>query len=177
MLSTGCWRGYRCEYTVDDDQLFLTALEVSAADPPGELFGARVRLDGDAPAYSPIRVRQEFTGGLLLGTGFIEDLYVNMGHHPAWKYITVLEFTFDDGQLAAVHDRSELMAQRRAKGTHAATDPPHQTDPLASDPWTDDTAPRPQLPANAVTASGPAMLLIELRHRLFGCCSNTYAHF
>jgi hypothetical protein len=146
MISTACWRGYLCEYTVEDDELFLTALELSAADPPEELFGAEVRL-GETAAYWPIRVRQPFTGGLLLGAGFIDALYVHMGHQPAWKYTTVLELTFDDGRLVVVHDRSELMAQRRAEyATRTTTNrlqaiPPfHPTDPLASDQWTDDTA-------------------------------------
>ena len=146
MISTACWRGYVCEYTVEDDQLFLTALELSAAEPPDEIFGAEVRL-GETAEYWPIRVRQPFTGGLLLGAGFIEELYVHMGHQPAWKYTTVLELTFDGGRLTVVHDRSELMAQRRAEyATRTTTDPLpwaaplHQTDPLAPDAWVDDTA-------------------------------------
>jgi hypothetical protein len=62
-------------------------------------------------------------GGLLLGAGFIEELYVHMGYHPAWKSKTVLELTFDDGRLDAVHDRSEPMAQRRAaQGSLTPTD-------------------------------------------------------
>jgi hypothetical protein len=102
---------------------------------------------GQTAAYRPIRVRQPFTGGLLLGAGFIDALYVHMGHHPAWKYTTVLELTFDDGRLTVVHDRSHLMAQRRAAyTTHTPMDslreanPLHPTDPLAPDPWIDDTA-------------------------------------
>jgi len=146
MISTACWRGYLCEYTVEDDQLFLTALELSATEPPDELFGAHVRL-GETAEYWPIRVRQPFTGGLLLGAGFIEALYVHMGHQPAWKYETVLELTFDGGRLVVVRDRSELMAQRRAAyvtrtttDPHQSTVPLHPTDPLAPDQWIDDTA-------------------------------------
>jgi hypothetical protein len=146
MISTACWRGFLCEYTVEDGQLFLTVLELGMAEPPTELFGAHVRR-GRAAVYRPIRVRQPFTGGLLLGDGFIHELYVHMGHQPAWKYTTVLELTFDDGQLTAVHDRSELMARRRATyATRASIDPLqganplHPTDPLAPDAWTDDIA-------------------------------------
>jgi hypothetical protein len=146
MISTACRRGCLCEYTIEDDQLFLTALELGVAEPPAELFGAQVRR-GQTAAYSPLRVRQPFTGGLLLGAGFLEELYVHMGHQPAWKYTTVLELTFDDGRLAVVQDRSDLMAQRRAAyATHTPMDPLrganplHPTDPLAPDPWIDDTA-------------------------------------
>ncbi len=146
MISTACWRGFLCEYTVEDGQLLLTAVELGVAEPPAELFGAHV-YRGRAAAYRPIRVRQPFTGGLLLGARLIDELYVHMGHQPAWKYTTVLELTFDGGRLAGVHDRSELMAQRRA--TYATrtpidplqgTNPPHPTDPLAPDPWVDDPA-------------------------------------
>jgi hypothetical protein len=122
MISTACWRGYLCEYTVEDNQLFLTALQLGAAQPPEEVFGAHVQ-PGATAVYRPIRVRQPFTGGLLLGAGFIEELYVHMGFHPAWKYKTVLELTFDDGRLDAAHDRSEPMAQRRAaQGSLKPTD-------------------------------------------------------
>jgi hypothetical protein len=86
-MSTGCWRGYICEFTVEDACLFLSGLELGLTEPPGELFGA------------------------------------HMGHHPAWKYANVLELIFDDGSLTAVHDRSELMAQRRAaQGTLSPKD-------------------------------------------------------
>jgi hypothetical protein len=146
MIGTACWRGLLREYTVEDGQLFLTALELGVTEPPAELFGAHVRR-GRAAVYRPIQVRQPFTGGLLLGARFIHDLYVHMGHQPAWKYATVLELSFDDGQLASEHDRSELMARRRATyATRTSIDPLqgsnplHPTDPLAPDAWTDDIA-------------------------------------
>jgi hypothetical protein len=47
--------------------------------------------------------------------GFIAELYVHMGHHPAWKYTQVLELIFDDGCVAALNDRSELMAQQQRR--------------------------------------------------------------
>jgi hypothetical protein len=122
-MSTGCWRGYICEFTVEDAGLFLTGLELGLTEPPGELFGARLRRGNWGAEYSPIRVRQPYDGGLLLAAGFVESLYVHMGHHPAWKYANVLELIFDDGSLTAVHDRSELMAQRRAaQGTLSPKD-------------------------------------------------------
>ena len=107
-----------------NDQLFLTALQLGMAEPPSQVFGADLRLDDGAAVYSPLRVTQPFTGGVLLGAGFIPELYVHMGHHPAWKFTEVLELLFEDGRLSAVADRSELMAQRRAaQGTLSPTDP------------------------------------------------------
>jgi hypothetical protein len=146
MINTACWRGFLCEYTIEDDELFLTAVELGIAEPPAELFGAHLR-QGPAAVYRPIGVRQPFTGGVLLGAGFIQELYVHMGHQPAWKYTTLLELSFDDGRLTDVHDRSELMARRRAAyATRTSIEPPpeptplHPTDPLAPDAWVDDEA-------------------------------------
>jgi hypothetical protein len=114
MITTACRRGYVCEYAVEIDQLFLTAVRLGMAEPPTQLFGADVCFIGNAATYSPIRVPLPFAGGLLLGACFIHDLYVHMGHHPVWKYTEVLELLFDEGRLGEVCDRSELMAQRRA---------------------------------------------------------------
>lgn len=54
-----------------------------------------------------------YTGGLLLATGFIKDLYVHMGFHPAWKYEKVVELVFEGGVLQKACDRSAEMAELR----------------------------------------------------------------
>lgn len=54
-----------------------------------------------------------YTGGLLLASGFIRDLYVNMGFHPAWKYEKVVELVFGGGVLQKESDRSAEMAELR----------------------------------------------------------------
>ena len=123
MIHTACWRGYICGYTVDEEELFLTSLQVGMDDPPAKLFGARVQT-GSGTVYAPIREPVQFTGGLLLGAGFLRELYVHMGFHPAWKYERVVELLFDNGELTAAHDRSAAMAQRRsAQGSLQPTDP------------------------------------------------------
>ena len=114
MVTRACRRGYVCEYAVEENQLFLTALRLGMAEPPTQLFGTDLRFTGGAATYSPIRVPLAFSGGLLVGARFIHDLYAHMGNHPAWKYAEVLELLFDEGLLGQVADRSELFAQRRA---------------------------------------------------------------
>jgi hypothetical protein len=114
MTTTACRRGYVCEYAVEDERLYLIALRLGMIQPPTRLFGADVRMIGSAATYSPIRVPLAFAGGLLLGAGSSHDDYVYMGRHPAWKYTEILELLVDDGQLVAVFDRSEMVAQRRA---------------------------------------------------------------
>lgn len=115
MISTACWRGHICLYAVDAGELVLASLTVGMDSPPPELFGATVSKStwGDT-RYEPIRVPVPFTGGLLIGDGFIRELYVHMGFHPAWKYRDVHELLFENGRLTAHHDRSDAMAAVRA---------------------------------------------------------------
>jgi hypothetical protein len=54
-----------------------------------------------------------FTGGLLLAAGFIRDLYLHMGFHPAWKYGKVIELVFEGGVLQKECDRSAETAELR----------------------------------------------------------------
>ena len=56
-----------------------------------------------------------FTGGLLLGEDFIQEMYVHMGFHPAYKFRNVYELVFDRGQVVEEHDRSLQMSQFREK--------------------------------------------------------------
>jgi hypothetical protein len=114
MTTTACRRGYVCEYAIEDQRLFLTAVRFGMAQPPPQLFGADVRMIGSAATYSPVRVPLPFAGGLLLGAGRTHDHCGHMGTHPAWKYTEILELSFDAGRFVAVFDRSQLVAQRRA---------------------------------------------------------------
>ena len=124
-MSTACWRGYVANYTVEDDQLFLTSLEVGlptkeallakagrgpvlfgTSAQPGKWFGF---------LYEGFKQPVPFTGGLLLAEGFIRDLYVHMGFHPAWKYERVREVLCEEGHVLEDHDRCKEMAEVRRK--------------------------------------------------------------
>jgi hypothetical protein len=59
----------------------------------------------------------DFTGGILIAQGFIQQLYVHMGFHPAWKYETVYELTFSQGNVLEIKDISAGMADLRNKMT------------------------------------------------------------
>jgi hypothetical protein len=49
--------------------------------------------------YEGLAYHLEYSGGLLLADGFLQDLYVPMAFHPAWKHETVLELIFEAGGL------------------------------------------------------------------------------
>ena len=63
--------------------------------------------------YFNVKIPLQFTGGLLLGTDFIHDLYVHMGFQDPWKYREVHEFVFDKGRLIEHRDVSQKMKQYR----------------------------------------------------------------
>jgi hypothetical protein len=68
--------------------------------------------------FEPLTLPVPFTGGLLVGRDFIRELYVHMGHHPAWKCKQVVELTFVDGRLESMQRRSEAMAELREQLKH-----------------------------------------------------------
>jgi hypothetical protein len=125
-MSTACWRGYYVEYAVEDERLFLTqvALGLSKADELRAKAGGGPTLFGIHPRYISQRCEWvyegvhepvPFTGGFLLGDGFIRELYVHMGFHPAWKYREVRELLFENGCLRSDLDRSREMEGVRSK--------------------------------------------------------------
>jgi hypothetical protein len=56
-----------------------------------------------------------FSGGLLLGKGFIRSFYVHMGFQAAWTYKKVVELLVTDGVVTDSVDRSEALAEVRSK--------------------------------------------------------------
>ena len=116
-FSSACWRGYIAHYTVNDAKLFLTSLHIGLPQ------GQPPRLFGVSPAstkwlgwlYDGFQLPIAFTGGLLLASGFLKELYVHMGFHPPWKYERVSEVLFDAGRMVEEHDRSIQMAAVRTK--------------------------------------------------------------
>ena len=132
---TACWRGFVCYYEVEADELLLGRLWVALREPEGE--GSALRggpaINGIRPTapreptagfnavYEELGLRVCFTGEMLIGDGFIRELYVHMGFHPAWKYQEVLRLTFEQGGLIECQDVSAEMAELRS---HRVSAPP-----------------------------------------------------
>jgi hypothetical protein len=124
-ISTACWRGYFVEYAVEEERLLLTktTLGLAHADDTRAEAGKGPPLFGVVPRkqlhwgweYEGLREPVDFTGGLLLADGFIRELYVHMGFHPAWKYREVRELIFEHGHLKEESDRTSRMAELRAR--------------------------------------------------------------
>ncbi len=125
---SACWRGYQAIFAVSESHLVLDTLHVNLLT-EGEGYerqegppinrvtpqGPRDEDDWFNNSYIGLDYHLEYTGGLLLADGFIDDLYVHMGFHPAWKYTNVIELIFANGILQQEFDRSKQMAEIRQK--------------------------------------------------------------
>lgn len=133
-MSTACHRGFFCSYAIEEDRLVLRDLFIGLAiDPEGTaaqrgsplLFGKYpVYLAEEwCYAYRDLNAPLSFTGGILLGAGFIESLYVHMGFQAPHAYRTVHGLMFERGLLVEQKDLSEEMARIREEQTSADRDP------------------------------------------------------
>jgi hypothetical protein len=144
-LSTACWRGHICHYKIVEDRLILDSLEVFLDE--GErpiLQGREPReqsfLDGEGFCdwrYDNLNLEIDFSGRLLLARDFIDDLYVHLGHHPAWKYVKVLELTFRHGRLIAHDDVSGRIAEIRKEEIEKGIRPGSEATEKERDAWMD----------------------------------------
>jgi len=122
---TACWRGYQAVFALAGSRPVLDTLRVELYKPGKgyrRLEGPRINdvapVDGQGGFnnhYVGMDYPLDYTGGLLLARGFVRELYVHMGFHPAWKYTDVVELVFEDGVLQRRFDRSERMAQIRQR--------------------------------------------------------------
>lgn len=131
-MHTACQRGYVCDYRVSRRRRRLDALELGTdgtAPPP--LFGVAPDFSADVwrfnrATYGGLRHPVPHTGGVLIARDFVEELYVHMGFHPAWKYREVRELLFRDGVLVGEADLSDRASRRRDRVRAAGGEP----DPL-----------------------------------------------
>lgn len=140
-ITTACWRGYYCIYEIADQALYLTQVNLGLSRDDWEAIecGECPKLFGKTPRSYTVHGRSRdlhtgeietswespdfmvdglwelvlFTGGMLLGDDFIEEMYVHMGFHPAYKYRIVYELVFEGGRLVEEYDRSEKMIEIR----------------------------------------------------------------
>ncbi len=139
-LSTGCWRGYICSYTVMQSRLLLRGLELGRPEDGSTpvLFGVEPEVAGEdawhpgALLYQDLAAPVDFTGRLLLGAGPVHIGYLNMGFRPAWLFERVHELAVDHGRITATHDRSAEAAARRAQIGPAGLKP---TNSESSEDW------------------------------------------
>lgn len=122
-LSSACWRGFHCTYEIADKSLRLQDVYIGLTylDEKRIQLGKGIKLFGKVPTcYKESDYRYEhlnqlimFTGGILIGSDFIREMYVHMGFHKAYKFREVYELVFESGQLIKTTDCSQKMSNFR----------------------------------------------------------------
>jgi hypothetical protein len=133
--NTACWRGYICQYKIENEELLLDELQISIMTVEGEGSDRKFvqhigpEINGVQPKsaegkflssgnlYENMNLQISFSGSLFAADGFIRELYVHMGFHPAWKYETVFKVKCENGKVIAIKDISKQMAALRKKAT------------------------------------------------------------
>ncbi|NBC44820.1 hypothetical protein [Corallococcus exiguus] len=126
-------RGFACFYRVSEDALFLERLQlalpykeqllVQAGRGPLLLgLSARVEPEGRLRVlYSDMHAPVQFSGGMLLGDGYIHALALHGRElqlrrntiHPAFEWREVHELIFEMGRLVEAQDCSEAVVRIR----------------------------------------------------------------
>ena len=133
---TACGRGYVATFAVLGGRLVVDALDVNLYDhangggggPTGFTPRPRPSVNGVSPSgsrgpggglfanrYRGLAHPLEYTGDLLIGDGFLPELYDHMRSAAAWKYRSVIELAFEDGRLRRETEKSVEMAEVRAR--------------------------------------------------------------
>jgi hypothetical protein len=118
MASTACYRGFVASYTITDQQLILNGLMLRSQEEKLTEINERATIKWKSPMgfnfmYRDLNFPIKFTGFILLGKDFIDEMYVHMGFQRPISFETVIEFQFKDGEIVAVNDFSELIAKLR----------------------------------------------------------------
>ena len=111
-------RGYVAKYAIRGYRLFLQELDINLGSEKPKLHGSVASGPSTChdlfdSHYLNIHMPILYTGGLLIGSRFVDELYVPMGFQPAWKYEEVHELQFEAGRLDATKGVSEKMREFR----------------------------------------------------------------
>jgi len=118
-IGSFCWRGFITTYKIDLNSNFLLEEMVVHSEVNREI----IKINGVEPIspkskwqkkifkrlYEGINLKTKYSGYLLIGKDFIDELYIHMGFHPAWKYNEVYELKIDYGKVLSIKDLSEKM--------------------------------------------------------------------
>jgi hypothetical protein len=128
---------------VRDSQLYLTEVYINLRRKDSRK-GERGELQF-APGIKAIRDRYggtyiegmalpiRFIGGLVLADGFVREESVHWDSRPTWCHNDVRELVFQHGSLTEDHDRSQQIAEVRAKMKEQSLEPDWERNRIASE--------------------------------------------
>jgi hypothetical protein len=135
--NSACIRGVLCKYAIREGRLILHELFINTDERPAAIKGCQpLAVQGFFDyAYRKMRLPIPFTGGLLIGRDFLQDLYVRMGFAPAWKFRDVRELLFKNGKLTAAKNRSVQMRHFREEMSHPDLGPDDPDNRQSVEAW------------------------------------------
>lgn len=128
--STACYHGHTSTFALVDDVLILTDLHIgrlkegsqwktiNGIEPIRKSFGGSVGPyqwpidDNVGRHYVGLNIKTDFTGGILIGSGFVA-LFKTLGFQKPHSYKKVFELLFENGLLTTVVDHSEQAETQR----------------------------------------------------------------
>ncbi len=124
--SSACWAGHLEVYSLRNNRLNLKESSVNLYEEEGDsgewkpVVGPDVngvsaeRLDSlFNNQYNGINLRFDWDGDIVVATGFIDEMYVHMGHQSPDAFERVNRLEFKAGRLVNRVDMSDVAAERR----------------------------------------------------------------
>lgn len=117
-MHSGCWRGYFCKYRINKKGLFLDELNINSNAPLPTIDGIEPQIYSQydnvcSGRYKRLKRKIDYTGSIVLGTGFLDQYYIHMGFQRAWAYEKVIEVVFEKGNVVKIIDHSEKVNEIR----------------------------------------------------------------
>jgi hypothetical protein len=111
-MTTSCRRGYVWQYGARESRILLTGLNICLREEAhySEVGGRKPSCSDDflgGAAYRHLGIPMGFSGGLLLGRDFIQELYLHTGFQKPHAY--------RDGRVLGVRDHSGRIRQLRER--------------------------------------------------------------
>ncbi len=118
-INTACWRGFYSTYEIADKRIFLkemTVLLEPRKDGKCKTINNVLpqQISDDEALYKEINLPvSSFTGKIRIARSFIDELYIHMGFPKPSAFKTVLDLTFEGGELKETKNRSREMKKKR----------------------------------------------------------------
>lgn len=96
-----CWRGYFCKFGILENKLVIMDWHILVEDEsePPIVENNQAIISFGKWQYVAMNIPINYSGGIIIGSGFIDKYYIHMGFQQVYAYKTVYELIFDRGIL------------------------------------------------------------------------------
>ena len=115
LVNTACSRGYMRFFRIEGKELFLDKIslntdkivKINGVQSNNLEEGMKVRF------YNNLNFKMNYSGRLLLAKDFLDEFYIHMGFQKPYAFQTVLEVSFENGNIIRIVDLSDEMKKIR----------------------------------------------------------------